>query len=113
MTKFYSRYQIMDIRYSKGNPHRKFYALRIMPYRENYVVSEESVRLIGELTRLQATERIKLDPKSYEGLPRELEFAQELTDEEREIQKKEWDIYYAEGILTINEFMMYAEQRVS
>ena len=117
MPKFYSRYQIMDIRYSKEKHNRKFYTLPVMPYKENYVVSEESVWLIGELTRLQATQRIKLDPKSYEGLPRKLDegSSQELTDEEEEeIQKKEWDIYFAERrLMTKNEFMMYAEHRNS
>lgn len=91
----------------------------------NKLVSEHAIRLIGELKRLHAKQRIKADPKSYEGLPHTEEIlddsiTSEWTDEEwnnfmekrEEIQSKEYDIYLANGGFTNPEAHIYFERYI-
>jgi hypothetical protein len=92
----------------------------------NKVVSEEGIHLIGELTRLHASQRIKSDPKAYEGLPPDDQnFPDDvITDEwtaeewntfmeksEDNTQKKR-DIYFANGGWTNAEAHIYYERNI-
>ena len=104
----------------------------------NKVVSEEAIWMMGELTRLNAKKRIQLDPKSYEGLPDDVDniptdydtksyedyrYPDNVndipTDEdedwesievEEEIQSKKHDIYLANGGWTIPEAHLYRDK---
>jgi hypothetical protein len=99
----------------------KLYTLRFT----NKLVSEEAILLIGELTRLHAKQRIKLDPKSYEQLPRDGNdslpddsIINEWSAEEwhnywediEYIQSKKHDIFLENGGFTNQEAHMYAER---
>jgi hypothetical protein len=97
----------------------KLYTLRVT----NKLVSEEAIRMIGELTRLHAKKRIQLDPKSYEGLPLNYHYDNfpnndEWTTEEWDnywerkdyIESKEHDISLANGGFTIQEAHWYRDK---